>query len=444
MRVENGLFTSEAVSSGHPDKICDQISDAILDACLEQDPDARVAVETAIKGDLLCLLGEVTTTASIDPATIARGVLRGLGHAEGRWGVDPARIRVVEALTQQAPEIAKGVDGADTGAGDQGLMFGFATDESEALMPLPLILARELIDRVEMLRGHGQGEHLGPDVKAQVTLRYIDGEPSELSAVVLSCQHADDLPLNALRDFLQSEVIMPVLGSWLTPQTSVHLNPAGSFHMGGPVADAGVTGRKIIADTYGGMARHGGGAFSGKDATKVDRSAAYAARQIARDVVARGWARMCEVRVAYAIGQARPVAVDFDTFGTSAGASPATRYDRLGIDVADALRPTAIINRLDLRRPIYRETAARGHFGRSELPWERPFLPDVIGEELANPPTQEQESDLIRLRDLLQRSARHELSYPCGLALAPLAAKYPLTARKLREELAGMQAEGKP
>lgn len=383
MLIQDGLFTSEAVSPGHPDKICDQISDAILDACLAQDPSARVAIEAAVKGELICLLGEITATASIDASAIARQVLRDLGHDHGVWGLEPDRMQVVEAVSQQASEIAAGVDGSDIGAGDQGLMFGFATAETDVFMPLPLQLARGLIDRVETLRRYSQIDRLGPDFKAQTTLRYEAGKPTCLEAVVLSCQHAQDFALSELRDFLALEVLVPVLGEWLTDETELHLNPAGSFHMGGPVADAGLTGRKIIVDTYGGMARHGGGAFSGKDATKVDRSGAYAARQLARDVVARGWAHACEVRVAYAIGRARPVAVDFDCFGTSIGADPAKRYAALGIDLADALRPTSIIERLELRRPIFRDTAAHGHFGRSCLPWELPFLPLSAGGEVS-------------------------------------------------------------
>ena len=432
MLLQDGLFTSEAVSPGHPDKICDQVSDAILDACLAQDPNARVAIEAAIKGNLICLLGEITSSATVNLPEIARQVLRGLGHDRGVWGLDPDRMRVVEAVSQQACEIAAGVGGSDIGAGDQGLMFGFASAETDVFMPLPLMLARGLIHRVEELR-RGRDARLGLDFKAQTTLCYQAGKPIRLEAVVLSCQHAQDFPLGALRAFLFDEVLVPVLGEWLTDDTELHLNPAGSFHMGGPVADAGLTGRKIIADTYGGMARHGGGAFSGKDATKVDRSGAYAARQLARDVVARGWAHACEVRVAYAIGRARPVAVDFDCFGTEVGQGPAQRYAALGVDLADALRPTAIIERLDLRRPIFRDTAAHAHFGRPDLPWEKPFLAAGIGEELDDPPTAEQKADLEMLRDMLARSALGDLGYPSGLALTALIARYPLTARKLRE-----------
>jgi len=370
MQTMTGLFTSESVSHGHPDKICDQISDAILDACLMADPGSRVAVEVAIKGNLLCILGELTTHARIDADAIARQVLRDIGHADGRWGLDADRIRIILELSTQSPEIGARVDAEDIGAGDQGLMFGYACRETPTLMPLPITLSHALMARHWEYRQTPEGQLLGPDAKAQVTVRYANGQPAGIAAVVLSSQHSADIELDRLRALLKEEIIRPVLGDNLRHNTTLHLNPAGTFVSGGPVADAGLTGRKIIVDTYGGMARHGGGAFSGKDATKVDRSAAYAARQLARDVVARGWADACEVRVAYAIGEARPVAVDFETFGTGHCISPSKRYAELGFDVADALRPAAIINRLQLRTPIFRETAALGHFGRPALPWE--------------------------------------------------------------------------
>jgi len=366
----SGLFTSESVSHGHPDKICDQISDAILDACLAVDPNSRVAVEVAIKGDLLCILGELSTHARIDVDSIARQVLRDIGHADGRWGVDANKIRIVQELSTQSPEIGVRVDGVDTGAGDQGLMFGYACNETPGLMPLPITLAHALMEQHWHYRQTPQGQILGPDAKAQVTVRYMDGRPEGVTAIVLSSQHTADVGLIQLRLLLAEEIIKPVLGQYLGRETILHLNPSGTFISGGPIADAGLTGRKIIVDTYGGMARHGGGAFSGKDATKVDRSAAYAARQLARDVVARGWADSCEVRVAYAIGEARPVAVDSETFGTGCGAPPQQRYAEMGVDVGDALRPAAIIERLNLRAPIFRQTAVLGHFGRPGLPWE--------------------------------------------------------------------------
>jgi S-adenosylmethionine synthetase len=372
MKNMTGLFTSESVSHGHPDKICDQISDAILDACLAQDPHSRVAVEVAIKGDFLCILGELTTSADIDADAVARQVLRDIGHIGARWGVDADRIRIIEELSKQSPEIGARVDAADIGAGDQGLMFGFACNETQSLMPLSLTLAPALMEKHWQLRQSEQwGKILGPDAKAQVTVRYADGQPESVSAIVLSSQHAAEIKLEELRELLRDGIIKPVIGPRFQRDIKLHLNPAGTFISGGPVADAGLTGRKIIVDTYGGMARHGGGAFSGKDCTKVDRSAAYAARQLARDVVERGWADTCEVRVAYAIGEARPVAVDFETFGTGCGAPPEQRYREMGIDVSDALRPASIIERLRLRTPIFRQTAVLGHFGREGLPWER-------------------------------------------------------------------------
>lgn len=371
MLIKDRFFTSESVSDGHPDKICDQISDAILDACLSQDPASRVAIETAIKGRTLCLLGEITTSAQLDLRAIATGVLNNIGHIDDRWGLDPSDLTFVEDVTMQSPEIKAGVDGDDTGAGDQGLMFGFACDETPNLMPLPIDLAHALMRRHREYRQSPDGAAIGPDAKAQVTIRYAGGRPVALDTVVLSTQHSADLLLDDLRAVVRREILEPVLGSWLTSTTRIHINPAGTFVHGGPAADAGLTGRKIIVDTYGGYARHGGGAFSGKDATKVDRSGAYAARQLARDVVARGWAKACEVRVAYAIGLAAPIDVSFETFGTSAGADPALLYRNEGVDVRDLMRPHSILTRLDLQRPVFRETACFGHLGRSGFAWEQ-------------------------------------------------------------------------
>ncbi|MDF2372686.1 MAG: methionine adenosyltransferase [Rhizobiaceae bacterium] len=373
MFVNSGLFTSESVSDGHPDKICDQISDAILDACLEQDARSRVAIETAIKGRTLCLLGEITTSANIDLAAIAKGVLVDIGHAGGRWGLDPDGLILIKDVTLQSTEIKAGVDGDELGAGDQGIMFGFACDETDALMPMPIELAHALMRAHRELRRSPEGALVGPDAKSQVTVQYAEGRPVGIDAVVLSTQHDASLSLLDLRDLVRSALIEPVLGDLLTSEVKVYVNPAGSFVQGGPAVDAGLTGRKIIVDTYGGYARHGGGAFSGKDATKVDRSAAYAARQLARDVIARGWARACEVRVAYAIGMAAPMAVMFDTFGTETGAQPEDRYQALGFDIAAMMRPGAIIKRLGLTRPCFRRSATFGHFGRKDFQWEAPI-----------------------------------------------------------------------
>jgi S-adenosylmethionine synthetase len=378
MLIANGTFTSEAVSPGHPDKIADQISDAILDACLTQDPGARVAIECAIKGDLICLMGEITAGAAIDAPEIARQVLREIGHEDGAWGLNPDTMEVITRITRQSPEIGARVDGVDTGAGDQGIMFGFACDDDHSLMPAPIVAANALRDRMRTWQTDEYPDYCGPDGKTQATVRYENGRAVALETVVMSCQHAAHVGLEEIRDLLLGNLMAELdfcgglLPRLITPETRFLINTAGTFHEGGPVADAGLTGRKIIADSYGGFARHGGGAFSGKDATKLDRSGAYAARQLARDVVARGWAKACEVRVAYAIGEAAPVAIGFDTFGT--GGDPAPRYRALGLDLAAALRPRAIIERLGLTRPIYRDTARYGHFGRMGLPWEQPLL----------------------------------------------------------------------
>ena len=371
--IDRGLFTSESVSDGHPDKICDQISDAILDACLAQDPTSRVALECAIKDHTICLLGEITTAAEFELRNVARSVLQHVGHDTDRWGLDLNRLRFVEVVSQQSPEIGAGVNRPETGAGDQGLMFGFAIRETPELMPLPISLAHALTERHRQLRQSSIGKVLGPDAKSQVTIRYQDRTPAGLDTVVFSTQHSVDIELHDLRELIRDEILRPVLGNQLTDEVRLHLNPAGTFYVGGPVADAGLTGRKIIVDTYGGFARHGGGAFSGKDATKVDRSAAYGARQLARDVVARGWSYACEVRVAYAIGIAHPVDVAFETFGTEVDGTPADRYRDMGMDISDLMRPTSIIDRLQLTRPVFRTTATGGHFGREDFSWEQPL-----------------------------------------------------------------------
>jgi S-adenosylmethionine synthetase len=363
----DGLVTSESVSDGHPDKIGDQISDAILDACLAQDPQSRVAVECALKGSCLALLGEITTRARIDPAAIARQVLRDIGHADGRWGLEPDDLHVHVGLTRQSAEIAAVVEGEGTGAGDQRLMHGFACDETPERMPLPIALAHALMRQHRTVRA--VQAHLGPDAKAQVTVRYDRGRPVALDTVVLSTQHVGGLELRSLRRWVEERIVRPVLPEGLPGPGRLLINPAGSFVRGGPVADAGLTGRKIIVDTYGGCARHGGGAFSGKDPTKVDRSGAYGARQLAKHLVAAGWARACEVRVAYAIGRAEPVAVGVETFGT--GRVPDGELLAAAVpDAAALLRPASLLQRLGLRRPIYRRTATFGHFGRADVAWE--------------------------------------------------------------------------
>ncbi len=367
-------FTSESVAEGHPDKVADQISDAILDAVLAQDPHGRVACETLVKGNNVVLAGELTTTAKIDPEAIVRQVVREIGYTIPEIGFDADTCRVEVLLSAQSPEISQGVDRGTPetqGAGDQGLMFGYATDETPELMPMPIALAHRLVQRQAQLRKDGTLPWLRPDAKSQVTVIYEDGAPMGLEAVVLSTQHAPNISQEEIHAQVREHILRPVLpAAWWTDDLAVHINPTGAFVLGGPAADAGVTGRKIIVDTYGGMARHGGGAFSGKDPSKVDRAAAYAARHVAKNVVAAGLAKRCEVQVAYAIGVAEPVSIRVDTFGT--GVVDDERLAQLVRRVFD-LRPGIISRRLDLLRPIYRQTAAYGHFGRPELdlPWER-------------------------------------------------------------------------
>ncbi len=380
------LFTSESVTEGHPDKICDQISDAILDAMLEQDPSARVAVETMVTTGLVHVAGEVTTSAYVEIPQIVRSVVRGIGYTSSRIGFDGDSCGVSVSIGQQSPDIAAGVDKAIEvrqddgdldpldlqGAGDQGLMFGYASDETPSLLPLPIWLAHRLAERLAQVRKEQVLPGLRPDGKTQVTIGYDGDRPVTLDTVVLSTQHDPDVPESRLRDEVAALVVAPVLAD-LDLDTTGHrllVNPTGQFVVGGPQGDAGLTGRKIIVDTYGGMARHGGGAFSGKDPSKVDRSAAYATRWVAKNVVAAGLARRCEVQVAYAIGKAHPVGLYVETFGTSQ--VPDERLVAAIRDVFD-LRPAAIIRDLDLLRPVYRQTAAYGHFGRElpEFTWER-------------------------------------------------------------------------
>ncbi|GAB5389155.1 MAG: methionine adenosyltransferase [Alphaproteobacteria bacterium] len=368
------LLTSESVSEGHPDKICDQISDAILDACLATDPTARVAVETAIKNSTVCLLGEITTTANPDYDAIVAEVLSDIGHQDARWGLDLGQLTVVKALTRQSPDIAQGVN--VDGAGDQGMMFGYATRQTPGLMPVPISLSHQLLQRHSAFRRTDAGALLGPDAKAQVTVAYDQaGQPQKITAIVLSTQHAAELSQPDLHELVREEILKPVLPDHLSADgAAIHINPTGIFVEGGPVADAGLTGRKIIVDTYGGAARHGGGAFSGKDPTKVDRSAAYAARQLARAVVESGAVEEAEIQVSYAIGEARPVSITLWSPGRTAAACQEILRS-VAPDADELLTPASIIERLDLRRPIYRQTATYGHFGRSELPWEQAMLP---------------------------------------------------------------------
>jgi S-adenosylmethionine synthetase len=373
--TDNTLFTSESVSEGHPDKVCDQISDAVLDAILAQHKTARVACETLVKNNLIVLAGEITTTARIDFDKVARQVVRDIGYSD-EMGFGPDTCTVLTAIGQQSPDIAKGVDtgkGLDLeqGAGDQGLMFGYATNETDVLMPMPITLAHRLVKRQAEVRKKGKLRWLRPDAKSQVTVRYVDHKPTGIDAVVLSTQHAPGVKYKTLKEAVIEEIVKPVLPKkWLDKKTKYFINPTGAFEIGGPVGDAGLTGRKIIVDTYGGMARHGGGAFSGKDPSKVDRSAAYAGRYVAKNIVAAGLAARCEIQIAYAIGIAKPVSVHVDTFGT--GVLPDTKIAAIVRDVFD-LRPKGIILMLDLLKPVYQQTAAYGHFGRTEtgFTWER-------------------------------------------------------------------------
>ncbi len=368
------VFTSESVSEGHPDKVADQVSDAVLDAILARDRHARVACETLVKTGLVMLAGEITTDAAVDYESVVRETVTGIGYDSSEVGFDGATCAVLVAVGKQSPDIRRGVDRGDPkaqGAGDQGMMFGYATDETEALMPAPIHYAHRLVQRQAELRRSGRLPWLRPDAKSQVTVRYREGRPVAVDAVVLSTQHAPDIHAEALREAVMEEIIKPVIPpGWLHRGTRYHINPTGRFVIGGPVGDAGLTGRKIIVDTYGGMARHGGGAFSGKDPSKVDRSAAYAGRYVAKNVVAAGLAARCEIQVSYAIGVAEPTSISVQTFGT--GRIPDERIAEL-VRAHFDLRPGGIIEMLDLLRPIYRRTAAYGHFGREEpeFSWER-------------------------------------------------------------------------
>ena len=372
--AEYSTFTSESVSEGHPDKMADQISDAVLDAVIKEDPDARVAVETLVKTGMAIVAGELTTTTYIDLEDLIRGVILDIGYNSSDVGFDGASCAVINAIGKQSPDIAMGVDeGEDKemGAGDQGLMFGYATNETEVLMPAPIQFSHRLVERQAYLRKNKVLPWLRPDAKSQVSMRYENGKPVGVDAVVLSTQHDPDISLDNLREAVMEEIIKPVLpAEWLTKDTLFHINPTGNFVIGGPVGDCGLTGRKIIVDTYGGMARHGGGAFSGKDPSKVDRSAAYAGRYVAKNIVAAGLADRCEIQVSYAIGVAQPTSISINTFGT--GKISDQQITTLVREHFD-LRPRGIIEMLDLKRPIYRATAAYGHFGRekAEFTWEK-------------------------------------------------------------------------
>lgn len=366
------VFTSESVSEGHPDKIADQISDAILDGVLARDPAARVACETLVKTGMVLVAGEITTSAWVDVEAVARGVVKDIGYNSSDMGFDWESCAVLSAIGKQSSDIAMGVDNSQTkmlGAGDQGLMFGYANRETDAFMPAPIFYAHRLMEKQAEVRKSGRLPWLRPDAKSQITLRYIDGKPVAIDTVVISTQHAADISHADLVEAVREEIIKPVLPeAWLQQDTRYFINPTGRFVIGGPLGDCGLTGRKIIVDTYGGMARHGGGCFSGKDPSKVDRSAAYAARHVAKNLVAAGIAEKCEIQVSYAIGMAEPTSIHVDTFGT--GLIDSGRIIAL-IQRHFDLTPQGIINHHDLLRPIYRKTATYGHYGREEFPWER-------------------------------------------------------------------------
>ena len=381
------LFTSESVTEGHPDKICDQISDAILDEILKQDPTARVACETTCTTGMVSVMGEITTTGYVDIPKIARETVLEIGYDRAKYGFDGTTCAVITSIDEQSPDIAQGVDVSEddksTGAGDQGMMFGYACDETPELMPLPISLAHKLSKRLTDVRKDGTLSYLRPDGKTQVTVEYENDIPKRIDTIVISTQHSADVELSTIREDMKTYVIAPIIdASMMDENTKIYVNPTGRFVVGGPQGDSGLTGRKIIVDTYGGYARHGGGAFSGKDPTKVDRSAAYASRWVAKNIVAAGLAKRCEIQLAYAIGVAKPVSVMVDTFGTG------TVSDDVIADLVNEvfdLRPAAIISALDLRKPIYKKLAAYGHMGREDLGvlWEQTDKVDALKAALA-------------------------------------------------------------
>jgi S-adenosylmethionine synthetase len=367
------LFTSESVTEGHPDKICDKVSDALLDEFLRQDPNSRVAVETMTTTGIVVVAGEVTTKAKFDIQDVVRRTIKEIGYDKPEYGFDADTCSVMVSIHAQSPDISQGVtatENKDQGAGDQGLMFGYAVNESDELMPLPILLAHQLTRRLSELRKSKELPWVRPDGKSQVTVEYEDGKPKRIEAIVISTQHAPEVSNDEIRKQIIEKIIKPVCGKWWNDKIKIHINPTGRFVIGGPPGDSGLTGRKIIVDTYGGAGRHGGGAFSGKDPSKVDRSACYMCRYIAKNIVAAGLAEKCEVQVAYAIGVAEPVSLMVNTFGTSK--IPEEEIENLVRKHFD-MRPAAIISQLDLKRPIYKDTAAFGHFGRTDvaLPWEK-------------------------------------------------------------------------
>ena len=382
----NRTFTSESVSEGHPDKMADQISDAILDAIIAEDKEARVACETMVKTGMVIIAGEITTSAWIDLEELCREVILDIGYDSSDVGFDGASCAIINAIGKQSPDIAMGVDDSanhEQGAGDQGLMFGYASNETDVLMPAPITYSHLLVKKQAEVRRSGTLDFLRPDAKSQISFKYDEnGQPTSVDAVVLSTQHDPSISLDDLRAGVMEEIIKPVLpDNWLHADTKYHINPTGNFVIGGPVGDCGLTGRKIIVDTYGGMARHGGGAFSGKDPSKVDRSAAYAGRYVAKNIVAAGLADRCEIQISYAIGVAEPTSISINTFGT--GKLPDEKIEDLVAEHFD-LRPKGLIAMLDLKRPIYRDTAAYGHFGREEpnFTWEKTDKADALAKAL--------------------------------------------------------------